>query len=577
MNPNPEIWGAPSTWVYNDMSYGLETTEAELANADKPKCRNFGSTSYTDYQQTLLSAVQHNVIALNAPLDRSLCPCGIAPEVSPWAKLAIFNESNNLSATPSRTVEINNANTDWFFCNRRGADNNAYYYTRDYAYSNDGGLRYQQFAPKASTTNIIYNQCLRIAPYMFYGIKSLLLSIQVRCISHSAPNPITGTFWVTLDEWKNNYNTYDICGLRFFVRNCTAINNSTLALTYNNDIVHTGGYKTGNIAVYQTIQVLNNGENVDTEFLTLSMSDRADGRTGTIFDVSPQIYNWGDGRNNRPVYPCWNYFTGQTMDVYKPSSDPIGYYFYKIPYSDDTYGKIMKIAACFGCFFTPTNKYQFDYDMLDNDLYLTVLDSDGVAHGQYTQGTANATNQLYSKNSIRDMNYDPYAKHYGTYCKVCGYGGEYKSICPRCHATGDDLLNIPAMTQGPMWKLDPDDPQYGDLYAIDVERDQTTGFTNPNLHRRVSDALEELPNGYLHLPGTHETIDYPDSEYCSVKNFDTDTILDVPTITKYNGSQKYIEMSEVLVDKGYTTIGTGCFTDTDVVYVEIPEGITTIE
>lgn len=408
-NPKESIWGAPETWTYSNMSYGLESTIAKLANADKPKCKNFGSTSYDDYQQTLFSAVQHNVITLNTPLDRSLCPCGIAPEVSPWAKLAIFNESNNLSPTPSRTIEISDANTNWFFCNRRGASNNAYYYTRDYAYSNDGGLRYQQFAPKAATSSTIYNQCLRIAPYMSYGIKSLLLSIQVRCIAHNASNPITGTFWVTLDDWKNNYPTYDICGLRFFVRNCTAINNTSLALTYNNDIVQTGGYKSGNIAVYQTIKVLNNGENVDTEFLTLSMSDKADGRTGTIFDVSPEIYNWGDGRNNRPVYPCWNYFTGQTMNIYKPSSDPVGYYFYKIPYSQDTYDKIMKIAACFGCFFTPTNKYQFAYDMLDNDLYLTVLDENGVAHGQYTHGSDNANNSLYSKSSIRDIDYDPEA------------------------------------------------------------------------------------------------------------------------------------------------------------------------
>lgn len=169
------------------------------------------------------------------------------------------------------------------------------------------------------------------------------------------------------------------------------------------------------------------------------------------------------------------------------------------------------------------------------------------------------------------------------YCKICGFGGEarYKddvAYCPRCHASGTDIIpDMPALAQGPMYKIDPDDAEWGELYEIDETRDQTTGFTNPNLHRRVSDALEELPNGYLHLPGTHETIDYPDSEYCSVKNFDTDTILDVPTITKYNGSQKYIEMSEVFVEKGYTTIGTGCFTDTDVVYVEIPEGITTIE
>lgn len=407
-NPNPEIWGAPSSWVYTNISYGLESTVAKLANADKPKCKNFGSTSYERFEQTLFSAVTHNVIALNTPLDRSLCPCGIAPDVSPWAKLAIFNENNNLSTTPSRTIEINDANTNWFFCNfRGGADNNAYTFSRYYSYSNDGGLRYQQFAPNATTSNLIYNKCLRIAPWLKYGIKSVLLTIQVRCIAHNATNPITGSFWTTLDNWKNNYPTYDICGLRFFVRACSAINSTTLALTYSNDDT---GDKSGQIAVIQDIVVNNNGSDVETEFLSLSISQQGN-KDGYIFDVSPRIYNWSngtDGRTNRAIFPCWNYFTGQTINFYKPiSSDPEGYYFYKIPYSAETYEKIMKIAACFGCFFTPTNKYQFDYDMLDDDVYLTVLDDNGVAHGQYTRGAENATNPLYTKNSIRDIDYNP--------------------------------------------------------------------------------------------------------------------------------------------------------------------------
>jgi hypothetical protein len=406
-NPNSEIWGAPSSWVYTNISYGLETTVAKLANADKPKCKNFGSTSYEKFEQTLFSAVTHNVISLNTPLDRSLCPCGIAPDVSPWAKLAIFNESNNLSTTPSRIIEINNANTNWFFCNFRGSDNNAYTFNRYYSYSNDGGLRYQQFSPNAITSNLIYNQCLRVAPWLKYGIKSVLLTIQVRCIAHNAINPITGTFWTTLDNWKNNYPTYDICGLRFFVRACSAINSSTLALTYSNDDT---GDKSGQIAVIQDIVVNNNGADVETEFLSLSIANQGN-KDGYIFDVTPMIYNWSngtDGRTNRAIFPCWNYFTGQTINFYKPlSSDPQGYYFYKIPYSADTYDKIMKIAACFGCYFTPTNKYQFAYDMLDNDLYLTVLDDNGVAHGQYTHGADNANNSLYSKNSIREIDYNP--------------------------------------------------------------------------------------------------------------------------------------------------------------------------
>jgi CheY-like chemotaxis protein len=153
----------------------------------------------------------------------------------------------------------------------------------------------------------------------------------------------------------------------------------------------------------------------------------------------------------------------------------------------------------------------------------------------------------------------------------------------RCFATGADLLeDMPALAQGPIFKIDPDNESYGDLYTIDVERDSDNGthYTNPNLHRRVSDVViddDYMP--YFHLEGTHEEIDYPDSEPCSVSNFKfgTDETTEKLTIQQYTGSQQNIQIPSIFVNAGYTTIGTGCFTDTDVVYVEIPEGITTIE
>lgn len=158
------------------------------------------------------------------------------------------------------------------------------------------------------------------------------------------------------------------------------------------------------------------------------------------------------------------------------------------------------------------------------------------------------------------------------YCRVCGYGGELKTlngvmVCPRCHATGSDLVNISAMAQGPIWKIDPDDPEYGSLYAIDAQRDSSSGYTNPNLHRRAE----------LSVEGHFEEMDYPYSEDVSAKDFQIDTIEDIPTITKYKGDTDHIRIPDIFADAGYTTIGIGCFTDTDVVYVEIPEGVTTIE
>ena len=223
-------------------------------------------------------------------------------------------------------------------------------------------------------------------------------------------NPISGSLtWVTLDDWKNNYSeTHYMTGLRFFVRGCTAINSTTLALTYNNDgAMPSGNGCSGLVCPMNKITVKNGGEDIPTQFLYF-MGYEGTTRRAHIFTPTGQIINDNSNRTTPTlgVLPCWNYFQNQTIQVYHPYTTDY-YYYYKIPYSEDTYNKIMTIAALFGCFFTPTNKYVFGFDMLDNDLYLPIIDENGVAHGQYTKGADNANNSLYSKNSIRDIDYDP--------------------------------------------------------------------------------------------------------------------------------------------------------------------------
>lgn len=405
-NPNPEIWGNSETWEYSKNAYGLETETAINANAYKPKSNNFGTIILPDYEQTLYSGVLHGQIEYNSPLDRSICPCGQAPDVSPFAHIAVFNENNDLSETPSSVHVLSEHPVNWFFCDRKGS-NNSEYFSRTYNYNDDSGLAYEQFSPKGATVNPQKNPNLRIAPYTQYGIKSLVLGIQVHCVLKTATQSITGTFWTNLDDWKNNYSdTYNICGLRLFVRNCTNISSGTL--TYNNDNTIPAGQCAGEIGVITDFDAMNNGETTNTEFLTLFMETGLSERCCYIFDRTNTVYNWNDYRDNRAVLSCWDYFDEQTVKQTKPiPADPECYYWYSIPYSENNYNKIMAITALFGCYFTPTGKYSFNDTMTDVDLCLPVLDDNGIAHGEYTRGLDNANNSLYDKSSIRDIDYDP--------------------------------------------------------------------------------------------------------------------------------------------------------------------------
>lgn len=407
MNPNAEIWGAPSTWIYSLRQYGLETTAAKLGNFDKPKTAYFGTGSTSGFEGSLVRAinVSHKIVA-NEFLDESICPCGQDSAVSPWGKIAIFNKNNNGSVVPE-IQDFTDRNINWFFADKPTSVPLA---QRQIIRTHSNFIYNEQYAPKATVPiNANNNIPVNLCPYVSWGLKSLLLTIEVGITANDS-NPISGSLlWVTLDDWKNNYSTtHYMTGLRFFVRSCTTINNTTLALTYNNDgALPSGNGCSGLICPMNKITVKNGGENIPTQFLYF-MGFASSTRRAHIFTPTGQIFVDSSTTNapNLGVLPCWNYFQNQTIQVYHPYSDTYHYY-YKIPYSDDTYNKVMSIAALFGCFFTPTNKYVFDYDMLDNDLYLPIIDENGVAHGQYTRGVANATNALYSKNSIRDIDYDP--------------------------------------------------------------------------------------------------------------------------------------------------------------------------
>lgn len=479
-NPNPAIWGDSSTWFYSTFAYGLETDIAKIGNFDKPKVNNFGGTDNIN-KSTLVRAKNQGVIIKNEYIDETLCPCGQSPDVSPFAKIAIFNENNDLSLTP-RIYEINDSNINWFFADRVSStpDNCSYsFYSTYYDSSHvEYSLSYQQFAPKMHADTNSGN-CVpwQLSPYVYYGIKSLLLSIEVNLMAPNAESPAQSS-WRTLDRWKNDFPTYHCVGMRLFVRNCLSYNNNQL--TYNNDEGISQG-QASYLCVTNPIPVMNNGEMTLTQFLT-QYTTQSNARCAYIFNYSPIIYNYNDYRRGRAVLPCWNYFNGQTINSYwYPSSDPIRYFFYKIPYNQANYDKMMSIAALFGCYFTPTNKYQFNYDMLDSDLYLTILDENGVAHGQYTHGAANATNSLYSKNSIRDIDYDPDAPPVpvdpNTYSNTTGFNyiTEGAAMTVRYVLDGENVDKL----LSDLWTINASIAQGGDFEYFDGKVKDEYLTTNP--------------------------------------------------------------------------------------------------
>lgn len=396
-NPNPEIWGTPDTWINAPYCGGLHNTQTELLKFTNPKIANFGDDTGTIYQ-----GVQAGKITANVPLDLTICPCGQDEKVSAFGKLAVLNESGNGSLVP-RIVERESP-CNWVMYDLKISDSTTdieqFMIHRAYNYSTYRGMKVDQFSPNASVSNYSNNN-YRINPYTFWYLRSLVLQIQVKTFTSPAVSGTGGT-WRTLDDWKNNHSTEHICGLRFITMPVNSLNTTTMVLDYYATTPNQF-YNAGLVGILDIIpDINNNGTLTDTTFYCFMRSNAQRQRGGVLFDETHSAGN----TTGLFILPAWDMFDGQTIQRNGNSSYGY-YYYYDIPYSDDTYEKIMKMIACFGCYFTPTSKTSFTYDMTDTDLCLPIIDDDGIAHGEYTRGTGNLNNDLYSDDSIRNKDYDP--------------------------------------------------------------------------------------------------------------------------------------------------------------------------
>ena len=89
----------------------------------------------------------------------------------------------------------------------------------------------------------------------------------------------------------------------------------------------------------------------------------------------------------------------------KISSNNDGY----IEYYDTMFEDIIKSIACFGLYFTGTQSVAENGDLTNNNMYIGLLDADGVGRGRYLQGaaTAQAPQAAASYTDMHNSGYDP--------------------------------------------------------------------------------------------------------------------------------------------------------------------------
>lgn len=378
-NPNSEIWGNPESYIYAKYFNCIGNGDPEI-KAGKPKTANFADNS-----GTLAKGSQQGKTPVDQSIDLTICPCGQDPFYSPFGSIALFKnkQSADDNKVPDKVI-TKTTPCNWFLFDGTGAG-----VSTTKGHLRDTTNSQQRWAPNSDLQN---NWNGYVTPFTYWDLKSILIHIRVACITDymSVGYPITT--WRTLDDWKQNHSSEKICDIKLSFRGFSQKSGANITYTSNSDM-STGNF--GGVALLDSLDgVIDYAAFAFARETSLTL-------LGVLID---NYYNTA----STFYMPCYNMFENMTYKALSSSSPDYGWCVWsEIPYSPNNYEKIMQMVACFGIPFTDKDKVTFPIDYIDNDLYLPIIDDDGITHGEYTHGADNENNDLYNKDSIRDKDYDP--------------------------------------------------------------------------------------------------------------------------------------------------------------------------
>ena len=377
--PNSDVWGNPESYINAKYFYCVGNGDPEI-KAGIPKTANFA-----DNNGTLAKGSQQGKTPTDESIDLTICPCGQDPVFSPFGSIALFKnkQSADDNKVPDKII-TKTTPCNWFLFDGTGAGlSTTEGHLRDTANSQ------QRWSPNSDIQN---NWNGYITPFTYWDLKSILIHIRVACITGYTGAGYPTKTWRTLDDWRQNHSSEKICDIKLSFRGFSQKAGTNITYTSNSSM------STGDIG---GVALLDSLDGVIDYAAFAFARETSFTLLGVLID---NYYNTA----STFYMPCYNMFENMTYKALSSSSPDYGWCVWaEIPYTANNYLKIMQMAACFGIPFTDKDKTTFPIDFIDNDLYLPIIDDEGITHGEYTHGADNENNDLYDKDSIRDKDYDP--------------------------------------------------------------------------------------------------------------------------------------------------------------------------
>lgn len=425
-NPNPEIYGAPETWINSKNFAGMTSAIAELIHAKRAQiCGtwiNPDQPTYDNYEKGSLQwGILGGKIIAQQPIDKSITAIGQGRD-SAFHRLGVYANQQREGEVNPRIRSIGTATYDTNVLNFAAFDarcptSSAVYanraFNQRYNFKKSGEFVWYPDGAYHCGTNTM-NGTFNISPFTYYESRTILLQIIVSVtdlttaeLEENPPTSPPATHTYNLETWKNDYSDHSITACFLNMRYLDSYNSTSGDMQYR--LASYGG-NTYQKAAFMCLDKLtiaeDGGRNTDIYHYGMYADDSNVARI-VFFQSQSGLSKWDNSNELVALMPFDTAF-GNTI---KFGATQV---WYQIPYSDEAYKAIMCATACFGCPFTPSkatttnSNITINQSFTDADLCLPIILENGVADGDYTRGSDNADNPFIDLKSPYNYEYDPY-------------------------------------------------------------------------------------------------------------------------------------------------------------------------
>lgn len=410
MQVNTNKWGQSDTW-----------TVAPILTPNSSTTDDANLFYYHGIFNSLGDYVDNNIFEYGTAIDDTICySAHAAAEKMPLADIEYIDYTGN-------PVGDQTNNAGWFLSYKTSSAANLPYYDAYVLISQMGGTTIQgelsrcyRWCPAGLAEDTTHNPRPTnyhqvLAPIVQFSPRSAFYVIMVELITldHKTRTEITlkelkdnfatyaGTHYISRAYMKpytyrgrnvntpTQFNDYAAFGSRYFG---ASLNNSVSF--YNGDV----------ISYYQTV-----GRGGSLPIIGVSYTEKLDSthygtrvfkrQSSGVNEYYVPVYSrnkvstistihYGTANENYMAYVETDVYIGVVEDIIRGAAA------YGLFFTDDTYNDIISDT---------TNEQRW----INENMYLGVLDENGVGHGEYTKGIYNITNPIFDYDTSQDSNYNP--------------------------------------------------------------------------------------------------------------------------------------------------------------------------